>query len=281
MTHAWSVGLSTGCCWNASIIALLPVLRDYGFNKLEICSHPGHLDYHDGGLVRHVSELIRSLGLAAYSFHAPFKESIDISSFDDGVRALARHELIRALNAATILGVEFFVVHPGPEKTSFPECERIQRLTNAVGVLDEINHECRQRGPRLVLENMLPHLFAGRTENLLWILDGMKHGHDIGICIDTGHAFLGGELIHVVRLFSGRISMVHVSDNHGHRDDHLPPGDGAINWSDFLNHLAGSRFSGSLILEIAGPDDARITVDHAVRGRAYLQSVVTGALETR
>jgi sugar phosphate isomerase/epimerase len=275
MMQGWNIGLSTGCCWNASIFELLPDIRNSGFDCLEICSHPGHLDYHDIDLVRRAAEVLRSLQLCVHSFHAPFKEFIDITSFDHDARALARNELVQALNAAAVLGANFFVVHPGPERTAFPDHERFGRLSNAVSVLDEISRECLERGPRLVLENMLPHLFAGRTENLLWILETMKNKQDVGICIDTGHAFLGRELANVVRLFADRLWMVHASDNNGHWDDHLPPGDGQIDWPRFVQELEHNQFSGALILEIAGPDNRTLALERATRGRAYLRRLMT------
>ena len=72
---------------------------------------------------------------------------------------------------------------------------------------------------------MLPHLFAGRIRDLLWIL-GALDTFKAGICLDTGHAHLGEDSPAVVHKLSGHLWMVHASDNHRHYDDHLPPGDG-------------------------------------------------------
>jgi sugar phosphate isomerase/epimerase len=49
--------------------------------------------------------------------------------------------------------------------------------------------------------------------------------------------------------------MVHASDNRGERDDHLPPGEGAIAWPELLHQLAAAHFSGAFILELAPEDD--------------------------
>ena len=88
-------------------------------------------------------------------------------------RDFARNELLKAAEAAAILKVRYFVVHPGPEKASLPDHERFWRLQNAVGVLNQTLRHCRQLGVGLVLENMLPHLFAGRIRDLLWILGAL------------------------------------------------------------------------------------------------------------
>ena len=67
----WAVGLSTGCCWQSSIFDCLEDIRNSGFSRIEICSHVGHLDYHDMGQVKRAAARIDALGLEPYSFHAP------------------------------------------------------------------------------------------------------------------------------------------------------------------------------------------------------------------
>ncbi|MFZ0592119.1 MAG: sugar phosphate isomerase/epimerase [Bryobacteraceae bacterium] len=275
----WTIGLSTGCCWKAGIFECLEDIRDCGFDLIEICSHPGHLDYHDLPLVRRAASLIRSLGLEAHSFHAPFAERIDITSLEEDARAAARQELMRAAEAAAILEAKYFVVHPGPEKTAFPERERFARLGNAADVLDQVYHHSGNLGVNLVLENMLPHLFAGRIENLLWIMETLK-GRGVGICVDTGHGYLGCNLPEIVQLSAGHLRLVHASDNRGHRDDHLAPGDGGIDWSILLRQLLDVGYDGALILEIAELEDRRLTLEAASRGREYLCDCAQ-ALESR
>lgn len=273
----WTIGLSTGCCWKAKIFDCLEDIRDCGFDLIEICSHPGHLDYHDLPLVRRAASMIRTLGLEAHSFHAPFAERIDITSLDEGARGAARQELTRAAEAAALLEAKYFVVHPGPEKTAFPEHERFVRLGNAADVLDQVYHYCATLGVNLVLENMLPHLFAGRIENLLWIMETLK-AREVGICFDTGHGHLGCNLPEIVKLSAGYLRLVHASDNGGRWDDHLAPGDGKIDWSALLRQLLDIGYDGTFILEIAELEDRRVTLEAASRGRDYLRDR-THALE--
>jgi sugar phosphate isomerase/epimerase len=248
----WPVGLSTGCFSHTSIFDCLPDICTGGFSMLEICSFPAHLDYHDGVAVGRAAEAMRDLSLEPYSFHAPYGEDIDITSLDDRRRRSSRDEMLQAAEAASRLGVWHFVVHPGPEfEAQPPASERLQRLRNAVAVLDEISVRCRELGIGLVLENMLPHLLFGNASDMLWIMGALKKV-EIGICLDTGHAHLAGDSTEVVRKFRGHLRMVHAHDNRGERDDHLPPGDGAIDWHAVLTQLHDERFGGGLILEIAG-----------------------------
>ena len=268
----WAVGLSTGCFWQTSIFDCLEDIRNSGFGRIEICSFPAHLDYHNLECVKRASAVINELGLETYSFHAPFSDKIDITSPDPRVRDFALKELLQAADAAAQLNVRYFVIHPGPENATLPDHERFWRLQNAVGVLDQTFLHCRSLGIGLVLENMLPHLFAGRIRDLLWIL-GALDTCDVGICLDTGHAHLGGDLAAAVHKLSGHLWMVHASDNRRQFDDHLPPGDGTVNWAGLLADLYDLHFNGTFILEISGKGDRKSVLDGARRGRSFLRDL--------
>jgi len=268
----WPVGLSTGCFYRTSIFDCIERIRNSGFALIEVCSFPAHLDYRDLEAVGAARRRIDELGMEPYSLHAPFADDIDITSFDEGHRRYGRDELLRAADAAGRLGVRYLVIHPGPEKGGFPEHERFGRMENAAGVLTEVSDACRDRDVALVLENMLPHLFSGRVRELLWILGALRTT-DVGVCLDTGHAHLSGDLRTVAHKLSGHLWMMHATDNHGQRDDHLPPGDGQIDWKQLLRQMAGSGFSGAIILEVAGQDDHQAVLDGARRARRYLREI--------
>lgn len=268
----WPVGLSTGCFYQRSFFDCLEPIRDAGFSMLEICSWPAHLDYHDRGACERAAARIRELNLEPYSFHAPFAERIDITALDPGERRRAEEEILRAAEAAATLGARYFVIHPGPEKSGLPKSERLDRMENAVGVLNRLAERCRALGVQLVLENMLPHLFSGPVRDLLWLLGAMD-GTDVGICLDTGHAFLSGDLRHVVHKLSGHLKMIHASDNKGTFDDHLPAGEGAIAWPLLLHQLAEAGFRGGIILEIAERGSTEDVLRGAAKARAYLRAL--------
>jgi sugar phosphate isomerase/epimerase len=268
----WPIGLSTGCFYRIPICDCLEKIRAAGFSMIEICSFPAHLDYHDVDAVKRAGQLIDQLGLEAYSFHAPFAEHIDITSPDAQFRDSSTQEILQAAEAAAAVGAQFLVIHPGPEKGGFPEDQRWRRMESAAAVLNQVSERCRDLRIGLVLENMLPHLFFGHTRDMLWIL-GSLETVDIGICLDTGHAHLSGDLATVVHKLSGHLRMVHASDNRGKFDDHLPPGEGRIAWDRFMDQLAQLRFDGSFILEIAGDSDTETVLESARRGRRFLRNL--------
>ncbi len=272
----WPIGLSTGCFYRQSIFDCLEPLRNGGFNLVEICSFPRHLDYHDAEKVEAAARRLDKLGMEAYSFHAPFADHIDISSLDENQRERALGEILCAAEAAARLRVRHFVIHPGPEHAHHPPAEELlHRLRNVVNVLNRVADRCSELGITLVLENKLPHLLFGNAGEMLWIL-GEISSHKVGACLDTGHAFLSDDLHHLLYKLSGHLKMIHAHDNRGHGDDHLAPGQGNIDWAAFFTRLRETRFQGAIILELAGGRAAPEILEDARQAMLYLRRLAGG-----
>ncbi|HEY5893858.1 MAG TPA: sugar phosphate isomerase/epimerase family protein [Chthoniobacterales bacterium] len=271
--NIWPIGLSTGCFYQNNILDCLLTIRESGFSFIEVCSAPRHLDYHDLNAVQTAATRIHELGMAVFSFHAPFADHIDISAIETDRREIALREILQAVEAAATLNAQYLVIHPGPEHAVIPPPEeRLQRMENTVGVLNQVARRCTELGIGCALENKLPHLLFGNTSDILWILDALED-MDAGACLDTGHAHLSGDLFNLVRKLAGHLRMIHAHDNNGTGDDHLPPGDGRINWEQLLHDLSLGGFHGPLIVEMAGTESPETTMSNARRGRSWLRKI--------
>jgi len=273
----WPLGLSTGCFYQRSIFDCLNSVASSGFRQSEVCSSPAHLDYHDRPAVRRAAEKLRKLALEGHSFHAPFAEHIDITSPDARKRANSIGEVFAAAETAAELGARFFVIHPGPEHAAHPlGMEWSERLENVVDALEMISDRCRKLGTICVLENKLPHLIFGNLPDIMWILEAIE-SPNIGVCLDTGHAHLAGDLWNVARSLAPYLRMIHASDNRGRMDDHLPPEEGEIDWARLFVELAAHGFQGSIILEIAGRGGIPEILHSATRACSYLKGQAAAA----
>jgi sugar phosphate isomerase/epimerase len=271
----WPIGLSTGCFYKSSLFDVLDLIRDHAVSVLEICSSRHHLDYHDFETVRRAAREISKRGLEAFSFHAPFGGQIDISAISDEHRQGSLQDVLVAVQAAAEIGARYFVLHPGPEESRRPPAEEyLQRLSRASDSLERVADQCREKGMLLALENMLPHLLFGPMPDLFWMLGAVK-APNVGICLDTGHAFLAQALYSEIEQFSAHLRMVHAADNHGHYDDHLPPGKDDIDWARVIAALAGINFTGPIILELSGEsgDNPGARLREAVAARQYLREL--------
>jgi sugar phosphate isomerase/epimerase len=268
---SWPIGLSTGCFYKTPILECLETIRASGFCMIEVVFSPQHLDYKDLGAVRRTALRIDELGMEAYSFHAPFANDIDISSPDFAIREYALDEILRAVEAASLLGVHYFVIHPGPENADIPSREeRMVRIENVISVLNRVAVRCAESGIKCVLENKLPHLLFGSSSDIVWILGSLDR-NDVGACLDTGHAFLAGDLYNLVYKLGPYLRMLHVHDNRGHGDEHLPPGEGRIEWGTLVRELVEVGFHGAMILEVSGAPDPEVTMARARAGRRTLR----------
>lgn len=282
MTPPWTIGLSTGCFYRHTIFSVLEEIRASGFEIIEVCSFPRHLDYHHEEEVHRAGEMMRRLGLRPFSFHAPFADRIDITALDEKNRTAAVEELITACRAAALIGAENVVLHPGPERSGRPPQEEFfQRMHNAALSLNQVAAHCAQDGVRLLLENMLPHLLFGQTSDMMYLL-GEISACSVGTCLDTGHAHLSGDLGSVIHKLSGHLKMVHINDNHGDWDAHLIPGDGGINWPWVINELQHHHFEGGLIIEMSARENESVadTLARARGGRDFLTRLLPSPIST-
>ena len=269
---SWTIGLSTGCFYSRPIFDVLDEIRQSGFDAIEVCSFPAHLDYHNREDVARAGERLRALEIRPISFHAPFADRIDITALDANSRAAAVHELVVACEAAAVMGVSNIVLHPGPERSGRPpENEFLDRMRNAAESLNIVAERCHKLNVHLVLENMLPHLLFGHINDMLYLLGSIRNC-EVGACLDTGHAFLARELGTVVHKLSGHLHLVHVNDNRGDRDEHLAPGEGHIDWPWLLYELKRYNFSGTFILELSLRENESTTnmLQRACWARDYL-----------
>ena len=75
----------------------------------------------------------------------------------------------------------------------------------------------------------------------------------VGMRFDTGHAALGHHWDRFIELAGDRLVHVHVNDNRGQFDDHLPPGEGTIDWRHIRETLEQVGFDGWIVLELSCP----------------------------
>jgi sugar phosphate isomerase/epimerase len=132
-----------------------------------------------------------------------------------------------------------------------PPLDRVARLAKLMDadlrILEPVCLRARELGIRLALENgwSLAHM-----EYVLQLCDALPAG-TAGICVDTGHANLGDlGPARALRLAGKRLITTHLHDNLGKVDDHLPPGEGRIDWADVFAALREIGYAGTLMLEL-------------------------------
>jgi sugar phosphate isomerase/epimerase len=183
-----------------------------------------------------------------FSAHAPMSD-INIGSLNPRMREAALKELIAGLGACRRLGMDVYTVHPS-FMTPIGLVNKDAVIDTTQASLRRLEAVSRDLGVRVALENMPqgPFTTGSTPKELLNLLEGTE----LGICLDVGHANTSGTLKGFLKL-KDRIINLHVHDNMGERDEHLPVGDGTVDFPFLLKKLRG--YKGRYVIESRGLED--------------------------
>jgi sugar phosphate isomerase/epimerase len=245
---SWHIGASTGCCTDTPIEPVLDAVAAVGIAGVEIGTPPRHFDPWCRDHVKAVRARLEATGVAAVSMHAPFGGLLDLSDPNSHHRSAAVGAILNAALVLRDLGGRIIVVHPSDVPRG---ADAASRLSHSADALQRLQDACDAMQITLALETPLPHLVGGAPDEFAWLMD--RVGENARVCIDTGHTTLGGHWDAFVAAVGPRIVHVHATDHFGSWDDHLPPGDGVIDWTHVGNTLRALRYSGWLMLELSCP----------------------------
>jgi sugar phosphate isomerase/epimerase len=194
------------------------------------------------------------------SVHAPYS-TVNLAAFDECTRRHSVRVLCDTIRVAGRLGIGPVTVHPGvigPIQRF--DRDRVARLTRKG--LEEISEAGKEHGVTVALENM-PDMKACICKTAAE-MEKMLEGLDMGMCLDIGHA----NTTHQVRELLGlgaRFVNIHVHDNDGTGDQHLPLGKGNIDFGVLRN----PDYRGNHIIEASAPDMAE-----TLESKRHLQRIL-------
>jgi len=248
------IGLS---CPSLSLIPLersLPRVAEH-FDHWEIIAEAEHSP----------EKLVDQKGLLAsfdlsLSIHAPLSD-VNIGSVNSEMREASIQQVTRAIRAAPLISVPVVTVHPAhlsPLGSLVPH--RVEEIcASSVRRLGKVADDV---GVTLALENM-PRLSNALPayQHPEGVIAAIK---DTGVklCFDVGHANSAGSIDEFLR-YKHMFANVHLHDNMGEGDPHLPLGSGNIDFSRVFNELRGCRCS--LIIESRTVDEGRLGQQRLLR----------------
>jgi len=214
------------------------------------CVEPGY-PFLTAGTPKDVAEgidTLRSAGVEVRSAHAPFGDNADLSIADENARSAAVETHFAAVDRAVEAGINALVVHPDSRYDLSEEKEIV--LSRALKSIEAVAaYSEKLDGPILAVENMPPgHPLAG-FDTTLKIAEKLE-SPKVGICLDTGHAFLNDEkLDDNIRRAGAKLANIHMHDNDGAWDKHIQPPYGAHDWRPFAKELRSSTIKWPISIE--------------------------------
>jgi sugar phosphate isomerase/epimerase len=171
--------------------------------------------------IKRVSRLLKDRGIPC-TVHAPFMD-LSPGGFDKRVRAITKDKLKRAVRMAQTINAKGIVCHPGYDKWRFGANEE-GWLEASVDTWTDVIAEAGTSLP-IILENV----FEETPSSFLALFPRFKK-EDLFFCFDTGHFNLFSTLPLEGWLMplKDRIMEMHLHDNHGASDEHLPVGRGTF-----------------------------------------------------
>jgi sugar phosphate isomerase/epimerase len=235
---------------------LLELAARGGAQAVEIFAARQHFDYTSREHVQELAAWFASNPLQPWSMHAPLfpdremgragAPAVNLLHPEKSRRIDAMDEVKRALESAEHIHFKNLVVHLGERTDTWSPRTQEHALT----ALEHLDAFARPLGVRLLAENLLND--AATPEHLIEILE-IGHLTRIGVCLDLGHAHITCGVPEAINILGRRIGSVHTHDNHGVRDEHLWPGDGAggmIDWTATTEALKPLAEPPACVLEI-------------------------------
>ena len=258
--------------YGAMNFPVLPLINEIdriaalGFDYLELAMDPPMAHYTVlENKVTAIKTALKERGLALVCHLPTF---VSIADLTDSIRQASLAEMLASLKTAAGLGAAKVVFHPGAIHGMahfVPDTARRYCLQS----LDAINHLATELDLTLCIENMFPGygaFFKADEYDLIF-----ERYPAMQMTLDTGHAHIGAvdgsRIKQFVERFAPRIDHLHISDNAGVADEHLPPGNGSINFQWLVKNLKAAGFDATVTFEIftGNPGDLKSSREMFIR----------------
>lgn len=247
---------------------MLGQVAEAGFHGVEIFCTRSHFDFHAEEAIREIAGALAERNLKLASLHAPTNRDrsasreggspLSLCEVERVRRIEAMDEYKRAIDVAELLPFPLLVLHMGGSR----ETADPRKRDAAFSSLEHLMLHARHVGVTLAIENTLSemgdpaylHAFLEETR-----LTGIR------LCFDIGHAHLaeGPAEERVEKCFTPmreHLATTHIHDNHGEKDEHLPPFAGSLDWAAATKLLASApRQPLPLVLEVKEQSGAEAT----------------------
>ena len=202
------------------------------------------------------TEILESYSLK-YSIHAPFMD-VNIASLQDQSRLNSIDQIKSSIDLANEINAEAVVVHPGLISFLANKYFKKEVYEFANQSIKEIGDYAKNLGVMATIENM-PNFESMIYQNIV-DLNQLLVENEMHMTLDIGHAnhvgYAPDEMIF------DSIKHVHVHDNLGDDDSHLPLGEGSIDLKYIINTLESKNYDGIYILEVNDYDSIKKSFEY-------------------
>ena len=185
--------------------------------------------------------------------HASYYD-VNPSSLNSIIREASVKAVIESIKFAYDIGAEIVTLHPGNLPSDYSPNLYLEKARESLKKsLFEIIKAASEYSVIIGLENKQRaknHQIVWTPNDHLFFVEGMSSKW-LKATFDVGHAFtVGNDLIFYLKQIYLYLVNIHVHDNNGEQDEHLVPGEGKINFTEFITELKKLGYSGPIIIEV-------------------------------
>lgn len=224
-------------------------LAEMGLEALEIiCEYPEDIDELENEREFSILMRLREQHGLTYYVHAPWVD-LNAASLNEAIRKETVRQWRKSIEFAARLGSPLITVHLGH---SYSQDRLRQSLEKAITSIKQVAETADAHEVVLSVENV-----GQRGSQLFRTADDLVNIFEkvdippVGMTFDIGHAFIQGlDIRDCLRKLFKRITHIHIHDNLGSNDDHLPLHLGSIDFDAIFEELRRIKYDSGFGIEL-------------------------------
>ena len=216
--------------------------------------------FHDVGDIARkfpgIRKVLRDTGLES-SVHLPFS-GLNPASLNAGVWSATVSQLSACIEAGAEIA-DMIALHPGYLEPNAREAASAAWSAHKEALV-RLGEAAERAGVCVALENMpnLEDFYCRDPDELAGFCDAVP---GVSMTFDVGHANTNGNLDAFCKVVLPRAAHLHIHDNFGKYDEHLPLGRGAIDWQKVLPRIRKEYHGKIMVVEGRNPAEGRVSLD--------------------
>ena len=213
-------------------------------------------------------KIIENEGLSVSQTHAVYRSDFDPDHLHE-FTPMVVEQLKKEIEATALLGSKYIIIHP--INLAVLSKNKDRDLEVNIKEFSKITPTLKEFGVKNGVEDMFTWdsvraraCATGCSTDLDMVkyIDAMNDRDAYCACLDTGHMLIHSiDPARAVRTLGDRLEVLHVHDNNGLSDQHLPIGFGVTDWKELVKALREVNYKGVFSLEIGFEKFAKMGCD--------------------
>jgi sugar phosphate isomerase/epimerase len=206
--------------------------------------------------IKRSRKILQDTGIES-SVHLPFS-GLNLSSLNTDMWNATVSQLSACIESASEIA-DTITLHPGYLE---PNSRNVTSVAwnHHKEALARLSDVAERVGVCVALENMpnLEDVYCRDPHELKDFTDAIP---GISVTFDVGHANTNGNLDAFCKMILPQAAHLHIHDNYGKYDEHLPLGKGSINWKKIMPKIREGYHGKIMVVEGRNPAEGRISLD--------------------